>query len=61
MIVLGEVSFEVTAAEVFRENEVFHGHSLSKSRENWNELKEDLKGSGKFRNLCLFQFFLSLY
>ena len=61
MIVLGEVSFEDTAAELFRDNEVFHGHSLSKFLENWDELKEDLKGSGKFRNLCSFQFLLSLY
>ena len=48
MIMSGQVSFEDTAASVFREHEWFQGHGLTKFRAHWNELKDELQGSGKF-------------
>ena len=63
MIAEGHVSLDEPAVDVYRDNEVFQGHSLTKFRTHWNELKEEMQGEGKFYSFGFFSvvfFFFSL-
>ena len=57
MLSMGEISFDDVAADIYRDNDVFQGQSLSKFRENWAELKNEMADDGNSSELMFFYFF----